>query len=160
MSPRDGMYYGYLSAAGLYGVALFLFVGPTAFPRANYLLSCLISLVIFLFVYVVYSMLGSAMPRSGGDYVFTSRLLHPSIGFVIAQAAWVFWQFFFSFLAASTIVSGLMPALFNAIGVATGNDGWITLSTNITKVGIRLPIVIALIVGAGWIMSRGMKPFL
>lgn len=31
---------------------------------------------------LVYAELGSAMPRSGGEYVYLSKLIHPSIGFL------------------------------------------------------------------------------
>jgi amino acid transporter len=159
MSSVDGMYYGYLAAAGLYALVLILFLGAATFPKANILAANLISLVLFLAVYLVYANLASAMPRSGGDYVFTSRLVHPSIGFAIGWGAWIFWGFWFVFLAASAIVTGVLSPMFSAIGVATGHHFWIDASNKITEWYVRLPIVVVLILLATWVMIAGMKQF-
>jgi amino acid transporter len=40
-----------------------------------------LALVGSIFITLTYAFLTSAMPRSGGDYVYNSRLLHPAIGF-------------------------------------------------------------------------------
>jgi amino acid transporter len=160
MSPADGMYYGYLAAAGLYGVVLFLFLGGAAFPNANFFAATLIGLVFFFPIYFVYSSLASAMPRSGGDYVFTSRLTFPSVAFSIAQAGWVFWQFWFAFLAASVIVNAVIAPMLSAIGVATGSHGWISAADTVQKWYVRVPIEVVLVVGAGVIMTLGMRYFL
>jgi basic amino acid/polyamine antiporter, APA family len=159
MSSRDGMYYGYLSATGIYGLVFFLFVGGAAFPNANYLLADVISLVFFLAIYVVYANLASAMPRSGGDYVFTSRLLSPSIGFMIAWAAWIFWGFYFVFQAASAVVEGVFAPMLSTIGVSTGNDWWVHAGDTITHPWVRVPIEIALMLGAAWLMVSGMRHY-
>jgi amino acid transporter len=159
MSSRDGMYYGYLSATGIYGLVFFLFVGGAAFPNANYLLADVLSLAFFMLIYVVYANLASAMPRSGGDYVFTSRLLSPGIGFTIAWAAWIFWGFYFVFQAASAIVEGVIAPMFNTIGISTGNQWWVHAGDTITHPWVRVPIEIVLMVGAGWLMISGMRHY-
>ncbi len=159
MSPYDGMLYGYLSATGIYGLLLFFFIGSGLFPNANFLLANLISIGFFLAIYVVYAILASSMPRSGGDYVFTSRLLTPNIGWTVAQAGWIFWQFWFAFLAATVIVTGVIAPMFSAIGVASGTHFWIDAADQVQKAYIRLPLVVLLVVGAGWIMVSGMKYF-
>jgi basic amino acid/polyamine antiporter, APA family len=159
MSPRDGMIYGYLSAAGLYAIVLFLFLGAGVFPRANVLLANILGILFFVPIYVVYSNLASAMPRSGGDYVFTSRLLTPSIGYCVAWAAWIFWGFFFTYLAASAVVTAVIAPMLSAIGVSSGNQWWIQAASTITERGWLLAIEIVLIVLAGVIMVRGMRGF-
>lgn len=160
MSPRDGMYFGYLSATGLYGVALYLFVGIATFPQANIWLSTVISFVLFGLVFWVYGVLGSAMPRSGGDYVFTSRILNPALGFTLAFGGWAFWQFFYSFFAANTVITGGLQPLFSDIGVATGSKGWINASTTVGSSGVRLTVTIILLLLAGFVMINGLKWYL
>jgi len=159
MNPADGMFYGYLAATGIYGVILFLFLGGAAFPNANWFWANVISLAFFIPIYIVYASLASAMPRSGGDYVFTSRLVSPSLAWTIGQAGWIFWQFWFAFLAASVIVSAVIAPMFSAIGVATGSEAWITAADTVQEWYVRLPIIIALVVGAGVLMVAGMKYF-
>ena len=64
MSSRDGMYYGFLSAAALYSVILWIMPFAALFPQANVLLANLLGLGFFVFVWFVYSNLSSAMPRA------------------------------------------------------------------------------------------------
>ena len=52
-----------------------------AYPSANLPLAFILSAPAMLTIGMVYALLTSAMPRSGGDYVWASRILHPAIGF-------------------------------------------------------------------------------
>jgi len=160
MSPRDGMYFGYLSAAGLYGVTLFFFLGPGEFPGGSVLVACLLNLLIGLFIFGAYAMLGSAMPRSGGDYVYQSRLLSPVLGFTATFAGLAFWQFFYAFLAASTIVTGGLVPLFSGIGAMTGDHGWISAANWLANSHVELAFTIVFLLISAVIMIRGMRLYL
>jgi basic amino acid/polyamine antiporter, APA family len=157
MSPVDGMFYGYLSATGIYSYVLILFLGMATFPHANLWLANIISFIFFFFVFATYAFLGASMPRSGGDYVFVSRIVHPGVGFVASMAGWTLWQFFGCFFAASALVNVILSPFFSMIGVATGDHFWITLSNDVTKAWVRLPLVILMIVVAGWVAVNGMS---
>ncbi len=160
MSPRDGMYFGYLSAAGLYGVTLFFFLGPGEFPGGSILVAILLNLAIGIAIFGAYSMLGSAMPRSGADYVYQSRLLNPALGFTATFAGLAFWQFFFAFLAASTIISGGLVPLFSGIGAITGTHGWITAANWLAGSHVTLAFTIVFLLISAVIMVRGMRLYL
>ena len=60
---------------------------PWTFPGTNLPVSVLLSLIPAAFLGGVYVLFGIAMPRSGGDYVFISRTLHPSIGLAANMSA-------------------------------------------------------------------------
>lgn len=160
MSPRDGMYFGYLSTAGLYGVTLFFFFGPGAFPGGSILVAILLNLLIGIGIFGAYSMLGSAMPRSGADYVYQSRLLHPALGFTATFAGLAFWQFFFAFLAASTIIQGGLVPLFSGIGAITGAHGWISAANWLANNHVSLIFTVVFLLISGVIMVRGMRLYL
>lgn len=55
---------------------------PFLFPGGNMILALLFMLVLLSPHVLCFIMLSAAMPRSGGDYIFNSRILHPLIGFV------------------------------------------------------------------------------
>src|SRR5713226_1348939 len=53
------------------------------FPSANIPLAIVISIVPALIVGVTYIVFSIAMPRSGGDYVWIGRIIHPVLGFMM-----------------------------------------------------------------------------
>ena len=60
----------------------------------NFFLAVLIATVGAMAVSSVYAHFSAAMPRSGGDYIFLGRTIHPLLGFVvnwIMAALFVFW---------------------------------------------------------------------
>lgn len=79
-----------------YALGLVLAITPffagALFPGANIFLILIIGTAFALFNGLVYSLLAGAMPRSGGEYVYNGRILHPAIGFM---ANWGFtWSQF------------------------------------------------------------------
>jgi len=61
---------------------LLVFSSSLAFgPSYNFVLSMFLALVMNIFVGVTYAMMTTAMPRSGGDYVFVSRTINAPLGF-------------------------------------------------------------------------------
>ena len=62
---------------------LWLFSWPDlTFPGSSPFWICTFALAIVIPIGLVYVLLGASMPRSGGDYVYTSRILRADIGFM------------------------------------------------------------------------------
>jgi amino acid transporter len=104
-------------ALGL-GVAFMFYQGPALFPGGNPVVATLIATVVCAFTFIyVYARFSAAMPRSGGDYVFVSRALHPILGWLLAfsQGAWLifFWVGFNGWFLAS----GILPVPLNTLSV-------------------------------------------
>jgi amino acid transporter len=72
-----------LSGMGLLYVFNTVAFTPAFYPTANPLVGPLVGLLLVLPIAVMYALLAIAMPRSGGDYVWTSRILNPGLGFVV-----------------------------------------------------------------------------
>src|SRR3989442_11549697 len=53
---------------------------PAFYPGGNMILAFLICLIVVLPTSMVFAMFSAAMPRSGGDYVYVSRVLGPALG--------------------------------------------------------------------------------
>lgn len=113
--------------------AVFLFLqAPVNFPQGNMLVAVIIGTLLMAFTLLwVYSTFAAAMPRSGGDYVFVSRVLHPFLGWLLgwSQGMWLifFWIGFNAWFALTFAV----PVAFSTIGAATGQSGWIALSNGL-----------------------------
>ncbi len=100
---------------GLTEVAAFA-TGASAYPAANMPLAFILSAPAMLTLGMVYALFTAAMPRSGGDYVWASRVLHPSIGFGV--------NVFVSFILLSSaglnsllMATWFLPPVFHILGL-------------------------------------------
>src|SRR5580765_519689 len=111
------------------GAIFLLLQAPGNFPGANMVLAIVIGTLTMAFTLLwVYSEFAAAMPRSGGDYVFVSRALHPFVGWLMSfsQGAWLifFWVGFNAWFALVFAV----PVSLTTIGAVTGQSAWTTMS--------------------------------
>ncbi|MGI0080865.1 MAG: APC family permease, partial [Nitrososphaerales archaeon] len=81
------------SASWLFGPLVFAISALYWLNGADLLSAEGIALIFALAIAAMYAILTAVMPRSGGDYVFNSRILHPSIGFGFNFSLTV-WQLF------------------------------------------------------------------
>src|SRR3954454_10034984 len=109
--------------------SVFLFLqAPALFPRGSMLLAVVIGTVLMAFTLLwVYSEFAAAMPRSGGDYVFVSRALHPFLGWLLSWSQGIWLIFFWVGFNAWFALTFAVPVGLSTIGAATGSDGWISL---------------------------------
>ena len=100
-------------------------LGLGVFLGGNLIYACIISAVLAGIGFpLVWGILGGSMPRSGGEYVYNSRIIHPVYG--IAQsfgdaAIWLMWLYV---LAPLAVDPGLTMT-FNYLGW-TGAANWLT----------------------------------
>lgn len=88
---RDAFYYNVMWSGGALTLAFFYILGPTSWPRANFLITVLIAALFGIGGAFLYAMLTRLMPRTGGDYVFVSRTLSPWLGFA-SNFSYVLWN--------------------------------------------------------------------
>ena len=104
-------------------LAFGLFWALGSFPKADFVTVTVISLVINIPVLVMMSLLASSMPRTGGDYVWVSRILAPPLALISnfgaalsAMIGATFWARYFAVLALGPVLTSLgtllsIPAL-------------------------------------------------
>jgi len=99
----------------------FQFTGPAPFPETQYVgglapitMSFITVGIVVLFTVFVFAILGAAMPRSGGGYIYISRLIHPFVGFVGS------WVEYFSIAVSYGLIG---TAVFEAILIYGGIGG-------------------------------------
>ncbi|HWF34725.1 MAG TPA: amino acid permease [Solirubrobacteraceae bacterium] len=107
---------------------------PLAFPGASIALSAVICTLFCVPPYIMYSFFSKAMPRSGGDYVFASRALHPWAGLATSVNGTLWYTFAITYASFSTIQFALSATLAS-VGTISGNHGLVTASADVLKHG-------------------------
>jgi basic amino acid/polyamine antiporter, APA family len=117
------------------GITQVMGFAPQFWPHANMVVSFLIATPLVACFGLVYLYFTIIMPRSGGDYVWVSRTLHPFLGFVVNFAltfvflTWIAFNFTFMLsivLPALGYVAGITgkaitsPSNGEMMGIATG----------------------------------------
>jgi APA family basic amino acid/polyamine antiporter len=102
------------------------------YAGANVYLVLLIGLLVALPILVTYAVASSVMRRSGGDYVFISRLIHPAVGFA-ANFAFVVFQAVFLTSAGYYFCQWCLAPLARVLGVATGSSALLDFSGTLTE---------------------------
>ncbi|HYX49818.1 MAG TPA: amino acid permease, partial [Ktedonobacteraceae bacterium] len=140
-------------------LAFGIFYALGAFPGADLIQALLIAFVVNIPVVVMMSMMASTMPRTGGDYVWISRILHPSVAVFSNFAASIsaligaaFWARSFAILALGPALAVLgavtqNTTLINAGNAVSGSDAtgqWWTFG-----LGLLLIIILAVAMSAG-----------
>jgi basic amino acid/polyamine antiporter, APA family len=129
--PRDVFVfntYGYAPGIVLAVVPSFV---AGLWPEQNVLLIITIGTLLTLFNGAMYGLLAGVFPRSGGDYVYMSRIVHPGVGFA---ANWGFtWSQFLglALYAAFTVNFGVAVALAT-LGQSTGNETLVSWSDSVS----------------------------
>lgn len=103
---------------------------PFAFPGSNLVGIVIITAIMCIAPTMLYGLLAQAMPRSGGDYVFVSRIIHPFVGFVANFNITMWFQLVIALFASYLATLGLSPALAS-IGQATGNKALTDAATTV-----------------------------
>jgi amino acid transporter len=70
------------------GINKLLILASYENPGANVPLAYILAGIPIFATAVAYTMLAVSMPRTGGDYIYVSRALHPTLGFL---TSWGFW---------------------------------------------------------------------
>ena len=114
------------------GSVLLLQQAPAIFPGGSMVLSVIIGTLIMAFTLLwVYSEFAAAMPRSGGDYVFVSRALHPFLGWLLSWSQGIWLIFFWIGFNAWFALVVAAPTAMVTIGSVTGDQAWINAANGL-----------------------------
>ncbi|OGN86997.1 MAG: hypothetical protein A2X23_12510 [Chloroflexi bacterium GWC2_73_18] len=138
----DTVFYNWVAGGGV-GLALVynVYWALNSFPGVDLVAATLITVPIAFCAVIVFGLLAAAMPRSGGDYIFVSRILHPLWGFVsswtgfisvVSYTGFVAWFFSVAFVSGSAAVLGEVSgisALTDLAGWAASTEGALVIGT-------------------------------
>ncbi len=127
MSPYSAFIYNVLTMGIIFP---WTFVwAPTALQGSNLVLGIVFAFVFELPIALAYVWLATSLPRSGGDYVFQSRVFGGGFGFTVVFAFFVVWILQWVALSGWLLATlGIAPT-FIGLGVTTGVDGFTSIGT-------------------------------
>ena len=141
-----------------FNVAAFVGVGLTLYPifysladvpvwRAGpfsaYGWAAIVAGLFCVLLALIFASLTSVMPRSGGDYVFSSRILHPFLGWLESWTLVIASVLIIAFEVPLVLRNLQITARIIGIGAGgfSGANGWFTDSTGCDHGHARLPRV-------------------
>lgn len=115
------------------GFVLTMIAAPFFFPGANMIEVFTLGAIPSMAFVVTYSIFSAAIPRAGGDYVWTGRILSQRLASVMAVTL-LFGAIFAgpAFNAWYFVAFGLAQ-LFFSLGVVTGNAGLVSLGAAVSQ---------------------------
>jgi APA family basic amino acid/polyamine antiporter len=154
MSPLSAFVYNILTM-GLIFPWTYLWA-PGALPGGKLVWGILLAMVIEIPIALVYVWLSTALPRSGGDYVFQSRVFGGGTAFTVVMSGYVIWILQWVALSGWLLSYLGFAPLFLGLGATTGSAAmsglgiWFTTSTGIIITSILNAFVAALILISGF----------
>lgn len=119
------------------------------FSGVNLPLTALIAIPIAIICGIFYALFAAAMPRSGGEYIYVSRILNPAIGFSIS---------FFFFVCLLSVAGAYVPWCTQwALAPILERLGCGGAATFISTNWMTFVIAVVIYVICGVIISRGAK---
>jgi APA family basic amino acid/polyamine antiporter len=157
----DAAIYNLIWSSGPLAIAFVLAFGTAFYIGADLYLATIIAFALCLPTAILYAMLSAAVPRSGGDYTWISRAIHPAIGFA-SNLSFSFWAtFFIGIYAVYLGFYGIGPTL-RVIAAYTSNPGLLSLSDFFfTSTGVLVSGAIIVLLSAAMLsLGRGLRGFM
>lgn len=155
LSAKDAFLFS-ISNMGLGYVLVLMFLGASVYQGVNFPLTILLALPAVLAISVIYYLFSVAFPRTGGEYVWVTRIIHPAIGFMVNFALFVFNLALVGTTGAWIMLFGL-STIFTNLSYATGNTAFATLASQVTTTNVVLAsdlIYVAILVVAAMVGLR------
>src|SRR5215470_16472180 len=149
MSPYSAFVYNILTM-GLIFPWTYLWA-PGALPGGNLFWGIIFAMVLEIPIALAYVWLSTALPRSGGDYVFQSRVFGGGVGFSIVMSGFVIWILQWVALSGWLLAYLGFAPLFLGLGATMTSLGvWFTTSWGIFITSIANALIALLLLVSGF----------
>jgi basic amino acid/polyamine antiporter, APA family len=153
-----------LDSVGI-GIAAFALMGPyffyfdflASYPTANPLLATAIMGVLGAVGMSAWALLTITFPRSGGDYVFNTRCLHPTIGIMTDVLVVLTTPLSFPFFVIGSLL--LFSDMFSLEAIATGDHSFSAASTFILTPNVEFALTIIMLLVTSFVLIGRIKSY-
>jgi len=146
----DTILFGIMNNGAMAATWYYLSSTPYLFPGVNQVLSFIIAAILLTFGFtMVWGFLGAAMPRSGGSYVYNSRIIHPAIGNAVSFCNAAFVMSAWIWVLAPWIADPGLVILVSAMGKPADTVAWWTQPVGMYLLATLANVLALLVVIAG-----------
>lgn len=131
LSAKDALI-GNLTSMGLTYIFVYAFFSSLLFPGVNLPLTVLVGIVPGIVVSLLYSLFSAAMPRTGGDFVWVSRVIHPAAGFV-GNFMLTFALLSYAVTSAVWAVTYTLSPMFASLGIIYSDSNLMSLAASLSS---------------------------
>ena len=158
--PWSGLAFNWIWTGNNVGLlaAWILFAFVFVSPGHNIPLLIIVAAVLSTLNTATYMFFSMAIPRSGGDYHFISRTLHPSLGFM-SSVNWALWLPLVLGWSGKNVVPIALQSLLNTWGVLTNNPSLIEFSNTLLDLNTTFIIGAIVIIAFTAIIILGTKAY-
>jgi amino acid transporter len=141
------------------GVGSMLYYGPAFYPQGDLIWGCIIAAIAMAMISFGFITWTITLPRSGGIYVYGSRILPPSIALTMSLVEITAWLFYCAIAAYWIVILALAP-MFGALNLLTGNETFLTISQTMLQPWCTFLIGSAILIVSHIVLSYGMRFYL
>ena len=111
VSPRSALIINFIPGHPAQSLAAGFFFVFALFPGGNYLVGLLLAIPLGLSMAYAFGLLTQMIPRSGGDYMLVSRVIHPMVGLISSFCMTLAGLLSNAFFGIAFVTIGLAPGL-------------------------------------------------
>jgi amino acid transporter len=160
VKPWQAMAINFITGAPPFVIGIAVFGALSGFPGGNFLLATLLTIPLALSVVYAFGFLTAAMPRSGGDYVLVSRILHPAAGVVSSVCISLSSFLSIAFEGLGMVTLGIAPSLL-IVGLITDSHTLVNWSNSVSTekgwqflLGVVAILMAGAAIAAGWTWAK------
>jgi amino acid transporter len=131
LSAKDVLMFNLLNM-GLPWPLLYIFFAGSTYQGIDTPVTVALALLPNLLIAVLYYYMTTAFPRTGGDYVWVSRIIHPAVGFMESFGVVIFFLSFIGPVSGWLMTYGLGTMLYN-LAIVTHNSSYLSLASSVTS---------------------------
>ncbi len=161
VGPISSAIYNLSYSSAPFALALLLVMAPAFYLGANVYLAIGLTLLLALPTALVFAMLTTAIPRSGGDYTWISRSISPMLGFA-SNFSYMLWATFIIGVIATLVPSVALAPLFRWMSANWDWSGALSISEFLSgKAGTLIVGLVLVALGASVLLfSRGLRSYI
>lgn len=141
------------------GVGSMLYYGPAFYPQGDLIWGIIIAGVAMSMISLGFIAWTVTLPRSGGIYVFGSRILPPALALTMSLVEITAWLFYCAIAAYWIVILALAP-MFAGLSLLTGNETFLAVSTTMQEPWATFLIGAAILLISQFVLSYGMRFYL